>query len=99
MPRASVKPKRREKRQVAYGRAYVQSTFNNTIVSITDANGEVITWASSGSVGFKGTRKGTPYAARMVAEAAAKKAMEQAGVRRVDEKETRPFSSRLNVVF
>jgi small subunit ribosomal protein S11 len=76
--------KRREKRQVNHGRAYIQSTFNNTIISITDQTGEVVSWASSGSVGQKGTRKGTPYAARMVAEAAARRAVEAVGMRRVD---------------
>ena len=84
MPKRPGKPKRREKRQVVHGRAYIQSSFNNTIVSITDQAGEVIAWASAGSVGFKGTRKGTPYAARMVAEAAARRAVEGVGMRRVD---------------
>ena len=84
MPKRTGKPKRKEKRQVVQGRAYIQSTFNNTIVSITDQAGEIVAWASAGSVGFKGTRKGTPYAARMVAEAAARRAVEAVGLRRVD---------------
>jgi small subunit ribosomal protein S11 len=67
----------------AYGRAYIQSTFNNTIVTVTDSDGGVLSWASSGSVGFKGTKKGTPFAARLAAETAARKAAEF-GVRRVD---------------
>lgn len=73
----------REKRQVVQGVVHIQSTFNNTIVSITDPKGEVISWASAGSVGFKGTKKGTPFAAQMAAENAARKATEH-GLKRVD---------------
>ncbi len=69
--------RRKEKRNIPHGIAHIQSTFNNTIVTITDANGNVITWASAGSVGFKGSRKSTPFAAQLAAEQAAKKAMEQ----------------------
>lgn len=76
-------PRRRERRVVSHGRAYIRSTFNNTIVTVTDAGGDVLSWASSGSVGFKGTKKGTPFAARLAAEAAARKALEY-GMRRVD---------------
>ncbi len=83
MARQSARPKRRERRVVSSGRAYVQSTFNNTIVTITDAEGGVLAWASSGSVGFKGTKKGTPFAARLAAEAVARKVLEY-GLRRVD---------------
>ena len=79
----TTRPKRREKRVVATGRAYIQSTFNNTIISITDQEGEVLSWASSGSVGFKGTKKGTPFAARLAAESAVRKALDF-GMRRVD---------------
>jgi small subunit ribosomal protein S11 len=75
--------RRRERRQIPRGRAYVQSTFNNTIVTLTDPTGAVIAWSSSGSSGFKGSRKSTPYAAGMAAETAARKAMEQ-GMRQVD---------------
>lgn len=74
---------RKEKKNVVYGAAHIQATFNNTIVTITDQNGNVLTWASAGSLGFKGSRKGTPYAAQMAAEAAAKKAMDY-GLRQVD---------------
>ncbi len=84
MPRKGTRTRRRERRQVAYGRAYIQSTFNNTIVTLTDQEGAVLTWASSGTVGFKGTKKGTPFAARLAAEAAAKKAMDNYGMKRVD---------------
>ncbi|MDH4179864.1 MAG: 30S ribosomal protein S11 [Armatimonadota bacterium] len=83
MARQSARPRRREKRVVGSGRAYVQSTFNNTIVTITDAEGAVLAWASSGSVGFKGTKKGTPFAARLAAESVVKKVQEY-GMRRVD---------------
>jgi len=75
--------RRRERKGVVQGRAYIKSTFNNTIVSITDPEGKVISWASGGSTGQKGTRKGTPFAARQVAEAAARRAADQ-GMRRVD---------------
>jgi small subunit ribosomal protein S11 len=68
---------------VPHGRAYIQSTFNNTIVTITDPNGNVLCWGSAGTAGFKGARKGTPYAAQLAAEYAARKAQEY-GVRQVD---------------
>jgi small subunit ribosomal protein S11 len=77
------KVRRKEKKNVAHGHAHIKSTFNNTIVSITDPQGNVIAWASSGQVGFKGSRKSTPYAAQMTAEAAARRAMEH-GMRKVD---------------
>lgn len=75
--------KAREKKNIQQGVAHIKSTFNNTIVSITDAQGQVISWASSGTAGFKGSRKGTPFAAQLAAETAARKAMEH-GMRRVD---------------
>ena len=71
------------KKYVANGHAYIKSTFNNTIVSITDPKGAVISWASSGHVGFKGSRKSTPFAAQLAAESAARKAMEH-GMKKVD---------------
>ena len=79
----AVRGRRRERKAVPRGRAYVQSTFNNTIVTLTDPTGGVISWSSSGSAGFKGSRKSTPYAAGMAAETAARKAMEN-GMRQVD---------------
>ena len=79
---AARKPRRKEKKNIALGHAHIKSTFNNTIVSITDPTGAVISWASSGGVGFKGSRKSTPFAAQLAAEDAAKKAMEH-GVRNV----------------
>jgi small subunit ribosomal protein S11 len=77
------KIRRKEKKNIAVGQAYIKSTFNNTIVSITDPTGAVIAWSSAGQVGFKGSRKSTPFAAQMAAEAAAKRAMEH-GMRKVD---------------
>ena len=77
------KPRRKEKKNVSHGQAHIKSTFNNTIVSITDPSGAVISWASGGDVGFKGSRKSTPYAAGMAAEAAARKAQEH-GMKKVD---------------
>ena len=77
------KLRRKEKKNIAVGQAHIKSTFNNTIVSITDPSGSVIAWASSGGVGFKGSRKSTPYAAGMAAESAARQAAEH-GVKKVD---------------
>jgi len=82
MARKVGKTKRREKRVVVEGNGYIQSTFNNTIVTITDLNGDVVSWASAGSVGFKGTKKGTPFAAQLAAETAARRASDQ-GMKRV----------------
>lgn len=75
--------RRRERKQIPRGRAYIQSTFNNTIVTITDPGGNVISWGSSGGAGFKGSRKSTPYAAGMAADQAARKAMEH-GLRQIE---------------
>ena len=77
------KVRRKEKKNIAVGQAHIKSTFNNTIVSITDPTGAVISWASSGEVGFKGSRKSTPYAAQMAAESAARRAQEH-GLKKVD---------------
>ncbi|MBX6422014.1 30S ribosomal protein S11 [Thermosulfurimonas sp. F29] len=74
--------KKRVKKNVPEGIAHIHATFNNTIVTITDRQGNTIAWASGGTEGFKGTRKGTPYAAQLAAQAAAKKAMEQ-GMKKV----------------
>lgn len=75
--------KRRERKSIPVGRAYIQSTFNNTIVTLTDPVGNVIAWGSAGTSGFKGSRKGTPYAAQMAAHDAARKAMEH-GLRQIE---------------
>ena len=78
---ARQKPK--EKKNIAQGVVHIQSTFNNTLITIADVKGDVISWSSSGAIGFKGTKKGTPFAAQIAAENAARKAMEH-GLRRVD---------------
>ena len=77
------RPRRKERRNIAVGQAHIKSTFNNTIVSITDPTGAVIAQCSSGQVGFKGSRKSTPYAAQLAAENAARKAMDH-GMKKVD---------------
>jgi small subunit ribosomal protein S11 len=77
------KVRRKERKNVTNGHAHVKSTFNNTIVSISDPQGNVISWASAGHIGFKGSRKSTPFAAQMTAEAAARKAQEH-GMKKVD---------------
>jgi small subunit ribosomal protein S11 len=77
------RPKRRERKNITYGVAHIKSSFNNTIITFTDQDGNVIAWASSGNVGFKGSRKSTPFAAQLAAETAARRAMEH-GVRKVD---------------
>ena len=76
--------RKREKKIVPRGRIYIQSTFNNTIVTVTDPNGNTLTWASGGTVGFKGARKSTPYAAQLAAVRAAQTAMNQFQMREVD---------------
>ncbi|MDO5493464.1 MAG: 30S ribosomal protein S11 [Nesterenkonia sp.] len=80
---AARKPRRKASKNITQGQAHIKSTFNNTIVSITDTTGAVVSWASSGEVGFKGSRKSTPYAAQMAAENAAKRAQEH-GMKKVD---------------
>src|SRR5262245_60817511 len=77
------RPRKKERKNVTFGVAHIKSSFNNTIISITDMEGNVLAWASAGNVGFKGSRKSTPFAAQLAAEACAKRAMEH-GVRRVD---------------
>lgn len=77
------KVRRRERKSVPRGQAHIQATFNNTIVTLTDPNGNVLSWGSAGSQGFKGSRKSTPYAAQVTAESAARKAMEH-GLRQVE---------------
>src|SRR2546423_11058134 len=77
------KPRRRERKSIPRGQAHIQATFNNTIVTLTDPNGNVISWGSAGGQGFKGSRKSTPYAAQVTAESAARKAMEH-GLRQIE---------------
>ena len=83
-PKSAVrKPRRKDKKNIAVGQAHIKSTFNNTIVSITDITGAVVTQASGGAVGMKGSRKSTPYAAQLAAESAARQAQDH-GMKKVD---------------
>ena len=82
-PAGGRRPRRRERKNITHGIAHIKSSFNNTIITISDQQGNTLAWASSGNVGFKGSRKSTPYAAQLAAETAARRAMEH-GVRRVD---------------
>ena len=83
MARKVVRTKRRERKNIDSGVAHIRSTFNNTMVTITDTNGNAISWSSAGALGFKGSRKSTPFAAQMAAETAAKTAMEH-GMKEVE---------------
>ena len=80
---AATRTRRRERKNIEKGAAHIRSSFNNTIVTITDLNGNAISWASSGEMGFRGSRKSTPFAAQLAAEAAARRAQEH-GVKKVD---------------
>ena len=91
--KSSYSKKNKAKKNILNGIAYVQSTFNNTIVSIADTNGNVVSWASAGQKGFKGSRKSTPYAAQVAADAAAVKALE-AGMRTLSVEVKGPGSGR-----
>lgn len=81
--RQTTRAAKKIKRQVPYGRVHIKSTFNNTIVSVADPEGNVLAWASAGTVGFKGTKKGTPFAAQQAAESVARRALEF-GMAKVD---------------
>tara|TARA_B100000900_G_scaffold340625_1_gene303466 strand:- start:139 stop:528 length:390 start_codon:yes stop_codon:yes gene_type:complete len=83
MVKDKTKVKRKEKKNITSGIAYVNATYNNTMITITDAQGNAISWSSAGGMGFKGSRKSTPYAAQVAAEDAAKKAMEH-GMRTIE---------------
>ena len=85
--------RRRERKNIEKGQAHIQSTFNNTIVTLTDVHGNAISWASAGGLGFKGSRKATPFAAQMAAEQATKAAMEH-GLKSVEVYVTGPGSGR-----
>jgi small subunit ribosomal protein S11 len=87
------RPKKKERKNVTYGMAHIKSSFNNTIITFTDLQGNTLSWASSGNVGFKGSRKSTPFAAQLAAEAAARRAMEH-GIRKVDVSVKGPGSGR-----
>ena len=90
---AAGRPRRRERKNITSGVAHVNASFNNTMITITDAQGNTIAWSSSGSNGFKGSRKSTPYAAQMAAEDAGKKAMEH-GMRTLEVEVKGPGSGR-----
>ncbi|HEX3065561.1 MAG TPA: 30S ribosomal protein S11 [Candidatus Polarisedimenticolia bacterium] len=90
---ATARPRRKERKNITSGVAHVNASFNNTMITITDAQGNSIAWASSGSSGFKGSRKSTPYAAQMAADSAAKKAMEH-GVKTLEVEVKGPGSGR-----
>ena len=83
MAKPKKKTRKREKKNIAHGAAHIKSTFNNTIVTITDLDGNTVSWASAGNVGFKGSRKSTPFSAQLAAEAAARKAQEH-GLKKVE---------------
>ena len=83
MAKKVVRTKRKEKKHIESGAAHIRSTFNNTIVTLTDTNGNALSWASAGGLGFRGSRKSTPFAAQMAAETAAKAAMEH-GLKHVE---------------
>ena len=90
---AAARPRRRERKNITSGVAHVNASFNNTVITITDAQGNTIAWSSSGSQGFKGSRKSTPYAAQVAAEDAGKKAMEH-GMRTLEVEVSGPGSGR-----
>ena len=90
---AARRPRRKERKNIGHGVAHIKSSFNNTIISFSDQKGNVVSWASAGNVGFKGSRKSTPFAAQQAAEEAARKAREH-GVRRVDVQVKGPGSGR-----
>lgn len=90
---AAVRTRRKEKKNITSGVAHVNASFNNTMITITDAQGNTVAWASSGMLGFKGSRKSTPYAAQVAADAAAKKAMEH-GVKTLEVEVKGPGSGR-----
>ncbi len=93
MAKAPARPRRKERKNITSGVAHVNATFNNTMVTITDAQGNAIAWSSSGTMGFKGSRKSTPYAAQMAAEDAGRKAQEH-GVKTLEVNVAGPGSGR-----
>ena len=84
MKQKRVKTKKKDKKNIPVGKAYIQATYNNTIVTLTDMQGNVISWATAGGEGFKGSRKSTPFAAQMAAKSAADRAMETAGLQSIE---------------
>jgi small subunit ribosomal protein S11 len=85
MAKSKAKGKKKEKKIIGSGRVYIQASFNNTIITVTDPKGNVLSWSSSGTLsGFRGAKKATPFAAQLVAESAAKKAMDNYGLKEVE---------------
>lgn len=84
MKQKRTRTKKKEKKNIPLGKAFVQATYNNTIITLTDMQGNVISWASAGGEGFKGSRKSTPFAAQMAAKTAAQKAIDNAGLKSVE---------------
>ncbi len=98
MPKVKKKTKKKKvRKEIGFGAAYIQSTFNNTIITITDQQGNVVCWSSSGTSGFKGARKGTPFAAQLAAKEASLKAKEY-GVRYVDVRVKGPGAGRESAI-
>ena len=97
MAKKVVRTKRKEKKHIESGAAHIRSTFNNTIVTLTDTNGNALSWASAGGLGFRGSRKSTPFAAQMASEAAAKQAMEH-GMKTVEVEVKGPGSGRESAI-
>ncbi len=98
MPKAKRKTKKKKvRKEIGFGAAYIQSTFNNTIITITDRQGDVLCWSSSGTSGFKGARKGTPFAAQLAAKEASLKAKEY-GVRYIDVRVKGPGAGRESAI-
>jgi small subunit ribosomal protein S11 len=93
MAEKKTRTRRKERKNVPVGKAYISSTFNNTTITLTDPSGAVLSWASAGTVGFKGSRKSTPYAAGLAAENAARRAIEH-GLRQVEVRVKGPGSGR-----
>ena len=96
-PRGARSPRRRVRRTVALGIAHIRATFNNTVITITDLNGDTICWATSGAIGFKGSRKSTPFAAQRAAEQVAQQA-QRSGVRQVEVRVKGPGSGRESAI-
>lgn len=96
--KTSGKKGKKVKKSISQGQVHISSTFNNTIVSVTDSKGGVISWCSAGACGFKGSKKSTPFAAQIAAETAAKKAMEIAGLQKVDVRVSGPGAGRETAV-
>jgi small subunit ribosomal protein S11 len=96
-PKAKVKSKKKAKKDVGYGVAHIQSTFNNTIITITDHQGSTVCWTSAGTAGFKGARKGTPFAAQLAAKEASNRARDY-GVRYVDVRIKGPGAGRESAI-